>query len=80
VTAKLAQMGAFNPLTRPPPVPRRDSIPSPTVEGDSITTQPASVEEPLDVGEATPSPPAEELEQAKEAREVDEPASGAGEF
>ncbi|KAG2081234.1 hypothetical protein BD769DRAFT_1733227 [Suillus cothurnatus] len=55
----------LNPLTRPPPVPRRDSIPSPTVKGDSIITQ----LEDLSTSK-----------QAKEAREVDEPASGAAEF
>lgn len=90
VALKLAHMSAFNPLARPPPVSRHDSIPSPTARRDSITAQLVPVEEPLDVGEATPSPPAahipshshveEELEQAKEAREVDEPASHAGEF
>ncbi|KAG2038167.1 hypothetical protein BDR03DRAFT_955336, partial [Suillus americanus] len=90
VAAKLAQMGAFNPLAGLPPVSHHDSIPSPTFRRDSITAQPVSVEEHLDVDEATPSPPAahvlpqshveEELEQAKEAREVDETASRAGEF
>jgi hypothetical protein len=89
VAAKLAQMGAFNPLAGPPPVPHHDSKPSTPASHDSIT-QPVSVEEPLDVGDAPPSPPAayvpshshveEGLEQAKEAREVDEPASHAGEF
>ncbi|KAG1860170.1 hypothetical protein DFJ58DRAFT_279798 [Suillus subalutaceus] len=87
VAAKLAQMGAFNPLAGLLPVPHHDSIPSPTARRDSITAQPVSVEEPLDVGEVTPSataahiPPQshaeEELEQAKE---VDEPASRAAEF
>ncbi|KAG1780702.1 hypothetical protein EV702DRAFT_1079921 [Suillus placidus] len=87
VAAKLAQMGAFNPLAGPPPVPRQDSIPSPTAKRDSITAQPVSVEGPCDIGEATTAahiPPQshvdEELEQAKEAREVDEPASRAAEF
>ncbi|KAG2138578.1 uncharacterized protein EDB93DRAFT_1164777 [Suillus bovinus] len=89
VAAKLAQMGAFNPFAGPPPVLHQDSISSPTARRDSITVQPVSVEEPLDIGEATPSPPAhspprshveEELEQAKEVREVDEPASCAAEF
>ncbi|KAG1768504.1 hypothetical protein EDD22DRAFT_872083 [Suillus occidentalis] len=89
VAAKLAQMGAFNPLAGPPLVPHHDSKPSTPARHDSIT-QPVSVEEPLDVGDAPPSPlaahvpshshVAEGLEQAKEAREVDEPASHAAEF
>ncbi|KAG2146837.1 hypothetical protein DEU56DRAFT_786765 [Suillus clintonianus] len=68
VAAKLSQMGAFNPLAGPPPVPRRDSIPSPTARHDS-PAPPVPIEEPLDVedevnvdleevGESIPSPPA----------------------
>ncbi|KAG1723026.1 uncharacterized protein EDB91DRAFT_1173775, partial [Suillus paluster] len=101
VAAKLSQMGAFNPLAGSPPVPRRESIPSPTARRDSVPISPVPVEEPLDVedevnvdleevGESIPSPPAahippqshvdDEPEEAKEAREADEPASRAAEF
>ncbi|KAG1732308.1 hypothetical protein EDB19DRAFT_1292055 [Suillus lakei] len=72
----------------PSPTARRDSIPAPPVPIE----KPLDVEDEVnvdleEVGEPTPSPPAahippqshveEELEQAKEAREADKPASRA---
>ena len=67
VAAKLLQMGAINPLARPPPVPHRESISSPTARHDSVPP-PVPTEKPLDVedevnvdleevGESVPSPP-----------------------
>jgi hypothetical protein len=67
VAAKLLQMGAINPLAGPPPVPRRESISSPTARHDSVLP-PVPTEESLDVedevnvdleevGESVPSPP-----------------------
>lgn len=91
VTAKLSQMGAVNPLAGPPPVPRRESIPSPTARRDSgtapVPTEELDVEDevnvdPEEVGESTPPPaPARNSPQAhvEEAREADESASHAGE-
>lgn len=90
VAAKLAEMGAFNPLAGPPPVPHHDSIPSPPTRHGSSPAQLVSVDRTSDIGKTIPSPPAghvpaqfhteEELEQAEEEREIDEPTSRAAEF
>ncbi|KAG1718594.1 WD40-repeat-containing domain protein [Suillus paluster] len=79
------RMGAFNPLAGSPPVPRRESIPSPTARRDSVPISPVPVEEPLDVEDEVnvdleESHVDDEPEEAKEAREADEPASRAAEF
>ena len=60
VAAKLAQMGAFNPLAGPPPIPQRGSFDEPAL---APSEGPFDVEDEVNVdteehGETIPSPPA----------------------
>jgi hypothetical protein len=93
VAAKLSQMGGFNPLAGLPPLPRRESIPSPPASArhDSFSTEEhLDVEDEVnvdieEVGESVPPPPPAHIspqaheEEPEEAREAEKPASRAGE-
>ncbi|KAI6139351.1 hypothetical protein BKA82DRAFT_4224452 [Pisolithus tinctorius] len=57
VAARLAQMGAFNPLTGPPPIPRRTSIEEPHSEGNQFDVEEEVNVDTEEVGEYVPSPP-----------------------
>ncbi|KAI6030455.1 hypothetical protein F5J12DRAFT_800532 [Pisolithus orientalis] len=58
VAARLAQMGAFNPLTGPPPIPRRTSIEEPHSEENQFDVEEEVNVDTEEVGEYVPSPPA----------------------